>query len=163
MKFDLSRSNTISYEEPKYEDYDVQNIPWLTIEEFSVEKAERKINEFIKVFKHICFQVMNIVLKSVFLFHTIDLSHNIILCQFEFISIFIRHGSSKTAGYHVWITLVKMSTNMTYDIVSECDGVYQQDENQFQELQLLCISHLKYPRSNQRSAMATAFIFQYSI
>jgi hypothetical protein len=48
---DLSRNNTIIYKEPKYEDYEVQNIKWLTIEEFSPDKAEGKINEFIKVCK----------------------------------------------------------------------------------------------------------------
>ena len=42
-------SDTIEYKEPPYEDYEVDNIKWLTIHEFSVEAAEQKINEFIKV------------------------------------------------------------------------------------------------------------------
>ena len=41
--------NTIVYEEPKFEDYEVQNISWLAIQEFTIEKAEEKIHEFIKV------------------------------------------------------------------------------------------------------------------
>ena len=45
-----SKSNTTEYKEPPYEDYEVENIKWLSIQEFSVEAAERKINEFIKVF-----------------------------------------------------------------------------------------------------------------
>ena len=52
VKFDTSRDATIEvapdpviYEE----DYEIQNIEWLTIDEFSVKRAEEKIHEFIKV------------------------------------------------------------------------------------------------------------------
>ena len=47
----LHRSNTTEYKEPSYEDYQVENIKWLSIQEFSVEAAGGKINEFIKVLK----------------------------------------------------------------------------------------------------------------
>lgn len=40
-----SRETTLIREE----DYEVQNIKWLTIEEFSPDAAEKKINEFIEV------------------------------------------------------------------------------------------------------------------
>ncbi|KAK3096085.1 hypothetical protein FSP39_022939 [Pinctada imbricata] len=36
----------------KDENYEVKNIKWLKIEEFSVEKAEQKINEFIKTWEY---------------------------------------------------------------------------------------------------------------
>lgn len=49
IKFDMSRDTTIVFADPKYEDYDIENIDWLSIEEFTVEKAEEKIYEFIKV------------------------------------------------------------------------------------------------------------------
>ena len=49
LNIDLSRNSTFVYQEPKYEDYEVQNIQWLTIDEFSPKRAEEKINEFIAV------------------------------------------------------------------------------------------------------------------
>ena len=49
IRFDMSRDTTIIFNDPKCEDYDIENIDWLTIEEFSTEKAEEKIHEFIKV------------------------------------------------------------------------------------------------------------------
>jgi len=49
ISFDLSREDTVVYEEPKLEDFEVKNIKWLAISEFNAEKAEEKINEFIKV------------------------------------------------------------------------------------------------------------------
>ena len=49
IQFDLSVDNTYIYEPPSYENYDCENITWLTIQEFSPEKAEAKINEFVKV------------------------------------------------------------------------------------------------------------------
>ena len=50
IRFDLSRSSSSEPPPPpEYEDFEVQNIRWLTIEEFSIEKAEERINEFIKV------------------------------------------------------------------------------------------------------------------
>lgn len=45
----LTREQTLQLIEENKEDFDVQNIEWLKIEEFSVEKGEEKINEFIKV------------------------------------------------------------------------------------------------------------------
>lgn len=51
IRFDLTRDNTVIYEPPKYEDFEMKNIKWLTIEEFSVEKAEERINEFIKTWE----------------------------------------------------------------------------------------------------------------
>lgn len=52
ITFELSRDNSITYEEPKYEDFEVKNIKWLSIEEFSTEKAEDKIHEFIKTWEY---------------------------------------------------------------------------------------------------------------
>lgn len=52
IKFDMSRDTTIVFADPKYEDYDIENIDWLSIEEFTVEKAEEKINEFIKTWDY---------------------------------------------------------------------------------------------------------------
>ncbi len=52
VKFDMSKDATIEYapEPIQYEeDYEIQNIEWLTIDEFSVKRAEEKIHEFIKV------------------------------------------------------------------------------------------------------------------
>ena len=50
VRFDLSRDTTLIYQEPPpWEDYDIENIEWLNIEDFSVEKAEEKIHEYIKV------------------------------------------------------------------------------------------------------------------
>ena len=47
---DLLRGDTsIQGSSPKSDDYHNQDIPWLTINEFSVAKAEDKINEFVKV------------------------------------------------------------------------------------------------------------------
>ena len=54
----LHRSNTTEYKEPSYEDYQVENIKWLSIQEFSVEAAGGKINEFIKVLKQEFLQEM---------------------------------------------------------------------------------------------------------
>ena len=39
----------MEYKEPPYEDFEVENIKWLTIQEFSTDAAEQKINEFVKV------------------------------------------------------------------------------------------------------------------
>ncbi|XP_064639247.1 A-kinase anchor protein 14-like [Lineus longissimus] len=36
----------------EFEDYDVPNIDWLSIDEFSVEKAEEKINDFIQTWEY---------------------------------------------------------------------------------------------------------------
>jgi len=49
IRFDLSRENTITYPASQYEDYDIKNIDWLTIGEFTNEAAENRIHEFIKV------------------------------------------------------------------------------------------------------------------
>ena len=54
IKFDMSRDTTIVFAEPKYEDYEIENIDWLTIDEFTVEKAEEKINDFVKVRRNFC-------------------------------------------------------------------------------------------------------------
>ena len=49
VRFDLSRDTTLIYQEPPpWEDYDIENIEWLNIEDFTVEKAEEKIHEYIK-------------------------------------------------------------------------------------------------------------------
>ena len=49
INFDMSRNSTFVYQEPKFEDFEVKNITWLTIEQFSPQKAEDKLHEFIKV------------------------------------------------------------------------------------------------------------------
>lgn len=50
IRLDLSRSASAEPPPPVvHENYEVENIEWLTIEEFSIEKAEKKINDFIKV------------------------------------------------------------------------------------------------------------------
>ena len=59
IQFDLSRDTTYVYEPPKYENYDCANITWLTIQEFSAEKAESKINEFIQVSVNIQYYRVN--------------------------------------------------------------------------------------------------------
>ena len=43
------RQETFEWQAPKREDFKVKNIEWLTIDQFTPEKAEGKINEFIKV------------------------------------------------------------------------------------------------------------------
>lgn len=48
----LTREQTLQLIEENKEDFDVQNIEWLKIEEFSVEKGEEKINEFIKTWDY---------------------------------------------------------------------------------------------------------------
>ena len=58
VKFDVSRDATLEYapEPIQYEeDYEIQNIEWLTIDEFSVKRAEEKIHEFIKVLHNVPF------------------------------------------------------------------------------------------------------------
>jgi len=45
----LSKENTFISRD---ENYEVKDISWLTIEEFSVEKAEEKINEYIKTWEY---------------------------------------------------------------------------------------------------------------
>ena len=45
----ICRQGTYVYEPPKREDFSVKNIEWLTIEQFTPEGAEAKINEFVKV------------------------------------------------------------------------------------------------------------------
>ena len=52
IRFDLSRDNTVVYPASQYEDYDIKNIDWLTIGEFTIEAAESKLHEFIKVCMH---------------------------------------------------------------------------------------------------------------
>ena len=50
VRFDLSRDATLIYQEPPpWEDYDLENIDWMNIEDFTVQKAEEKIHEYIKV------------------------------------------------------------------------------------------------------------------
>ncbi|XP_076454312.1 A-kinase anchor protein 14-like [Babylonia areolata] len=50
LKADLvSKENTFISRD---EDYDIQDIGWMTIEEFSVERAEEKINEYIKTWEY---------------------------------------------------------------------------------------------------------------
>ena len=43
------RQSTYIYEPPKREDFSVKNIDWLKIQEFSVDRAEAKIKEFVTV------------------------------------------------------------------------------------------------------------------
>jgi len=57
VKFNMSSEvETVPEEEPAAvlmeEDYEVQNIEWLTIEEFTVERAEEKIHEFVKTWDY---------------------------------------------------------------------------------------------------------------
>lgn len=53
IQFDHSRDQTIVFADPpKIEEYDVQNIEWLSIGEFSPEKAEQKIQEFVKTWEY---------------------------------------------------------------------------------------------------------------
>ena len=50
VRFDLSRDTTLIYQEPPpWDDYDIENVEWLNIEDFLTERAEEKIHEFIKV------------------------------------------------------------------------------------------------------------------
>lgn len=53
INIDLAQNSTIVYREPpKYENFEVQNIEWLTIEEFSPKLASGKIDEFIKTWEY---------------------------------------------------------------------------------------------------------------
>ena len=58
IQFDHSRDETFIISEPTTEDYDMQNINWLSIGDFSPDKAEQKIHQFIKVRQiYICHKV----------------------------------------------------------------------------------------------------------
>ena len=53
------------------EDYEIQNIGWLTIQEFTVERAEEKINEYIQVGCYVC--------RTIRLQHTVLLTVNCVM------------------------------------------------------------------------------------
>lgn len=56
-QLNTSRENTLRKEDT----YEVENIQWLSIEEFTIEKGKQKIHEFIKVCGHDFLSVMLIL------------------------------------------------------------------------------------------------------
>ncbi|XP_013411462.1 A-kinase anchor protein 14-like [Lingula anatina] len=52
LERDTSRQTTLLSLENLREDYQVKNIEWLTIEEFTIQKGEDKINDFLKTWDY---------------------------------------------------------------------------------------------------------------